>query len=277
MDLFFNEISKAESEDRIHEILQNLYICFRNAKKIGFKHIRIDRNFKETMLANDYSLLDFASDPNANKTYQSILLSSFKRPYLIDDWEEEVEEFLSYGFYFENRQYSIDRTECAGLASAYIKSSISISLHSINLWLNSTQEIIVSESGDERTENVLNICNSDSIENDEIREFIYKIGRYHITESKINSEDKPITISGDHHGKKEMKNFASKLVQSKYVTGVRSIEMGGKRFIHSIEENGSIKIVIPKTDLELKLLVETTGTDVFETKKIADILEQEFS
>ena len=69
-------------------------------------------------------------------------------------------------------------------------------------------------------------------------------------------------------------------VQSEYIIEVvNSLPFNPKEtdFIHKIKSDGLIEIVLPWTDAGLGIVVRTTGHTYAETKKIAEILEEEYN
>ena len=49
-----------------------------------------------------------------------------------------------------------------------------------------------------------------------------------------------------------------------------------QKFIKRVRENGLIEIVLPWTDKGYGMVVKTTGRNLRETKRIAEIIEEEF-
>jgi hypothetical protein len=71
--------------------------------------------------------------------------------------------------------------------------------------------------------------------------------------------------------------LADKLVKSPYVIKVvNSLPFNPqkKHFINEIYPDGKVEIILTWTDEGFGLLVQTTGRNMQETKKIADIIER---
>ena len=81
----------------------------------------------------------------------------------------------------------------------------------------------------------------------------------------------------DHHGKKELQDLWDKLKRSPYIIEARSTNFGGNRFIKKVEKNGVLVIVLVDSERKYALWVQSTGTNLRETKAIAAILDERYS
>lgn len=100
--------------------------------------------------------------------------------------------------------------------------------------------------------------------------------KYLLDTTDILSKNKESHFA-DHHGKDELKRFWDSLKNCPYVEKARSTNFGGHDFIRSINDDGTIEIVLLKTQRKYAIHVHTTGKDLLETKAIADIIEQEYN
>jgi hypothetical protein len=98
---------------------------------------------------------------------------------------------------------------------------------------------------------------------------------FFLVESKILPDDKKIHLT-DHHGKKDLSELCDRIKNSPFVLEMQSTDWGGKQFIRKIYASGLIEIVLHKTAKQFGLNVQTTGTDLLETKKIAEILQNKY-
>lgn len=91
---------------------------------------------------------------------------------------------------------------------------------------------------------------------------------------------KPICLGNvEHHGNDILMNFAKKLVQSEYVKEIiksNPYESYEREFIHQVYNDGKIDLVLTNTDRGLGLKIQTTGRNLKETRRIADILKEKF-
>ncbi len=93
-------------------------------------------------------------------------------------------------------------------------------------------------------------------------------------------KEKRIKLSGTHHGNDMLKVLSDKLVYSEYVIEIiNSIDNCPtcKNFIKECFPNGQIDIVLISSDAGYALRVQTTGTNMRETKHIAEIIKLKFS
>lgn len=96
-----------------------------------------------------------------------------------------------------------------------------------------------------------------------------------LLKTDLHPDSKKIHIS-DHHGKNELKALCKRLKLSPYVVEMQSTDWGGNRFIRKVTPGGVIEIVLHKSERPYALNVLTTGRDLEETTKIADILREKF-
>ena len=105
-----------------------------------------------------------------------------------------------------------------------------------------------------------------------------------IIKTKISPENKQVSLA-NHHSKDLLSQFWDKIKKSPYVNAcVCSIKYQSKstKLISRIYANGEIDIVLHRTlkgyksDAGYAMKIKTTGRDIRETKKIADILEEEY-
>ena len=76
-----------------------------------------------------------------------------------------------------------------------------------------------------------------------------------------------------------MEAHARKLIQSPYVVGIINslpFQPNAKNYIHQVKSDGTIEIVLTDTDKGLGLAVKTTGENLRETKRIAEILQNKY-
>ena len=101
------------------------------------------------------------------------------------------------------------------------------------------------------------------------------MGSVVLQETQIAPDTKNLHLA-DHHGQKELKALWEKLKNSPFVIEGRSTDWGGNRFIRKVEKNGVLEIVLVDSEKQYALWVQTTGTNLRETKAIAEILENRF-
>ena len=203
-----------------------------------------------------------------------LLLGLAKHPFIDDNSPEEA-RFINNDFFIirDNREIKVD-----GLGIVYLYNSIGISFCFDPFWEQTKHRLYV--KGKEAGEyDVVSIshpkhCNdADFIENKDLWKPI------ELVEAGITPEKKKINLRDDH-GKDKLYAFAQKLCQSPYVVGiVNSIPYNPHetQFIRAIKDNGLIEIVFTDTDKGLGVVLQSTGRNKRETKKIASILQDKYS
>jgi len=199
-----------------------------------------------------------------------------KRPFIKDEDEEVIDKYIEANYLFEDKESGITKTECTGLASAYLYETLSVSLPSMPVWNKIKLPIIIETEEETRIESVFNVSSKKSFENEEIAEYVENLGNVELVETDIAPDDKKIHLA-DHHGKDKLKELANQLKNSPYVVEMRSTNWKGKKFIRKIRKDGTIDIVLYKTDKGYALWVQTTGRNLRETKAIAQILDDRYS
>jgi hypothetical protein len=243
------------------------------ARQKGFRNIRCDNPVNTILLAQQYSLFDWLNDPTVSREYRDFMYGVIVQPY-IDEDDPEFEQYVDSVVTFENTEYNILKTECIGLASAYLYNFPAISILSIPLWEEHILPITIEKEGGLFVENVYNISSCESFDISGMADFIDSISQLILIETTLKPEDKTIHLA-DHHGSEELQKLCDRLKHNPYVEEMRSTDWGGNRFVRKIHRN-SIEIVLYKTQRKYALLVKTTGRNCRETKEIARILAEKF-
>jgi len=279
MELILNELSIEPLSDNKYQANDKM-ICFAQtmgiAKKSGFRKIRSDISSAEVNLANNYTLHDWLTDKDVSPDYKNFLYGVIIHPFINEDDEEIEDAFIEANYYFEDTEHRFPKSECLGLAAAYLYEAPSISFDTSDIWRKNQLSILIEEKGVLSNNQVHNVFSKECFSKEIIKEFIEKIGKVEIVESAFLPNDKAIHLA-DHHGKAELQAFCNKIKNSPYVNAMRSTNWGGNSFIRKIHKTGEIEIILLKTQRKYALLVSTTGRNFRETEAIAQILKQEYS
>jgi len=279
MELMFNELSLiplSPDIDFANTKVTDLVKAFKKAHENGFRKIRSEYQAYQITLSANYSLQDWFTNLNISKTYKDVLYGVLIHPFLKLEDEEIFEEYDNAKYYFEDVDSGITKRECLGLASAYLNKTLSISLNSSINWSAINLSITVEIDGEIELQTVKNIALASNFDDPAIAQYVENLGDLILLESQISPNQKPIHLPA-HHGKAELKELCNQLKLSLYVTEMRSTNFGGNRFIRKINDDGSIEIVLHKTQRRYALLIKTTGRNRRETKAIAEILEERYS
>lgn len=287
MELLFNELSvKPACEDkyRANERMEKFIKTVAAARKQGIKNIRSELPSNLITLADGYSMHDWIFNKNdVPDIYRNLLVGMIVLPFIRDEDVEITDKYIQSNFFFEDVEGGIAKTTCAGLASAFLYETPSISLASLPIWEKTILTIIVEtndkESIIETNVNVFNVSSGEAFEDEQVSSFIQSISELNLVETDVVPDDKKIHLA-DHHGKAELQDLCEKLKVNSYVLEMRSMEWcRGKcdRFVKKVHRNGVIELVLFKTDRKYGLWVQTTGRNIRETNAIADILEKTYA
>lgn len=174
------------------------------------------------------------------------------------------DEFLEHSWIYDGRS-------CIGLALASILNSASLSIYATK-WNTEFVDILK----DDNINVVRNICTErhvdihiPQLQLDEEPELI---------ETDLRVEDKRISLRHDH-GMDVLTEFSKRLVRCPYVVGVINslpFNPSERKFIRKIRDDGLIEIVLPWTDQKYGVVVKTTGRNIKETKRIGEIISEEY-
>ncbi len=277
MELIFNELSvqpiaddKTEAFKRVYSFLQT----YQKASEFGFNRIRFADTFDQIELSSGYTLENFCNEPT-NRTRGTLLRGLKKYPFIDDDTEEE-NQYIENSFFILKDEV---RYVVYGLAAAYLYSTLCIAFRSEKFWDNFKYELIVRKELQERIEIVGCISSSEHTGQNDFQEWLAINADVYLVETDMAIEEKQISLA-DHHGKDVLKEFAKKIIKSEYVVGIiNSLPYNPRerRFVKKIHPDGKIEIVLTWTNSGYGMIIETTGRNWRETKRIAEILSHEYS
>lgn len=99
-----------------------------------------------------------------------------------------------------------------------------------------------------------------------------------LIETDIPTGSKIIKLRDDH-GKDMLETLGKRLCKSPYVKAIiNSLPFNPKEknIIRKVSATGIIEVVLVNTDKGIGLVIETTGRNMKETQKIADILKEKY-
>lgn len=282
MELIYNELSElplAANEQIASEKIVNFLNTFKAAQSAGFKKIRFSKYIQDIQLAPNYSLRNWVESTD-QRNLKNLLLSIIVRPFIKNEdvWAED--EYIINTYFFEDKNNSIAKIQCDGLAAASIYDTLAISFSGTPIWEQNLITILkVAEDNSTITINVNNIFSVACFKLDQIKTFVEAIGQIVLIASDIDPKKKPIHLRDDH-GKDDLEAFAKKILKSKYLIGViNSLPFNNKatKFIRRIYPNGLIEIVLYWDDRGIGMVLQSTGGNLRETKEIAKTIEEEYT
>src|ERR1700722_8620442 len=122
----FNELSVPQScktKFAAHEYMIMFSEAMKAASEKGFQKIRLDTDTDKMILYTGYSLKDWLNDKTIPERYKTALFGTFIKPFIAET-EEAFNKYDKAKYYFEDKKNKIKRTECLGLAAAYIHDSL---------------------------------------------------------------------------------------------------------------------------------------------------------
>ncbi len=282
MELIFNELSIQPLSSNAYTANERMKIFSQAvgaARQKGFNMIRSNYFAHQIQLTSDYTLNDWLINKQIPQEYRDLLYGMITPPFINEEDEEIENQYIKSKYFFEDTASNINKTECLGLASAYLYETISISFDSLPIWRQTQLQIIIENEQSTETGNVFNVYSKSSFDQQDILNFVEAISEIELQETALVSDDKNIHLA-DHHGKNELQHLCDKLKHSPYITEMRSTEWcRGKcnEFIKKCSKDGTIQIVLYKTERKYSLKVQSTGRNFRETKAIGEILKERYS
>ncbi|MEQ8188764.1 MAG: hypothetical protein ABRQ39_12400 [Candidatus Eremiobacterota bacterium] len=255
--------------------MKNILFTCKDAGKYDFTRMRVNSNFRDSYLSENYKITDWLNDPSVRKDYKTLLLGLKRYPFIAEE-DENIENIYLKNCYYLNAPdiNELHMQETEGLAVAFLYDTISISFRTNEIWNKTIINLIEKIDNEEIIVSVKHISNSEHIEAH--KEWIQSNKSLTLLKSEVLPEHKSVNIRDDH-GKDILIKFVNKLIKSPYVIKViNSIPFNPKEthFIKEIYSDGKIEIVLTWTDEGYGLVVQTTGRNLQETKAIADIIDK---
>ncbi|MBF0557494.1 MAG: hypothetical protein HQL08_01805 [Nitrospirae bacterium] len=282
MEMVYNELSasplsvnRSIADQKMARFIQT----YKKGRDKGFLRIRFEYNLHEIALADGYTMQQWLSGTN-RRNLKDLLLAARTYPFIDDNDEEEIEQYLSHRYFFEDSRNGIERTECLGLAAAHIYETLSISLSGSTVWENNLLSITKANDGTLAIEvvAVVNVFSPECLDRQEIQVYIENIGEVELVETELLPRVKNIHFRDDH-GTDVLRAFANRLVNSRHVLAIiNSLPFNREvsRLIKKVNPDGKIEIVLHWDDRGLGMVIQTTGRNMRETRRIAELIEDEY-
>lgn len=273
MNIYFNELSIISLTPNIvvgRKLLYNLIDTYKQINDKTSSIVRIENGFFTKNVADNFSINDWIVDVNTKRTYRDILLDRFKYPYIEDNDEDIANKYISESF-----TYSKNKTPVIGLALAYLNNTMCISLLTSPNWEDCS--LIINNIVEPDT-NIF-VRNASKPEHVECHiDWLNELQPINLVETNDLPERKKIKLRDDH-GQDTLEKFSRKLLKSKYVIGIiNSLPYNSHetKFIKEVKESGIIEIVLTGSDKGIGVVVQTTGRNLRETKRISEIIEIDY-
>lgn len=278
MEACFNELSIYPYCVDLEEVNQRVDVYIQVVKetiKLVSKRIRYEQGLSSVLLMENLSLAQYCFDKK-NKNKGDFLMSCVKKPYIEENSEVE-KRFTEY----DNANLKKNEAEivaCYGLYVAYLYNSFCVGFCSESFWSNSFFTLQLTK--DKKIIEVPVVCISqcDELKKDSFIDWAISNIPIQVSQTLIQPQRKKVSLRDDH-GKDVLDSFANRLKNIPYIIGViNSLPFNPKEtdFIRNVYEDGRIEIVLVDTDLGLGLIIQTTATNMLETKWIAKYLKEYF-
>ncbi len=243
--------------------------------RLGTKHVRYPDDSHNIILYDNVSLHEFCSKYKHQSEFK-LILSAFTMP-LVDSKGESVT--FDDGNTSVSTMINGEEKDSMGLSAAYVYRVPAIGFKSESVWDDVMHTIHIGSNN--QVEDAVWPCITlpEHLSQNEFKEWIQKIGKIELLETSLHPSEKEISLRDDH-GKDVLFKHAKKLCHSKYVIGVvtslpfKSHDGG---YVRRVTPEGMIDIVLFWDDRGLSMRVKTTGRNIQETSKIAEILDEEYS
>lgn len=283
MELVFNEISflpYSENEVTLKEYFINMLKLFDKTKsEYGYTHLVFPSNIGEIKVTSEKTFVQWACSIPHQGEKNKVLSVPFVRPFADELLEEKIKELHKY--YYSNNEAGIKEEFCIGLATAFLKQRVVISIATHSCWDSTeiTFKEIITDDFQTNDVSVNNITSESQLKNDRIQKELMYSGSLSLDKCPISAESKTVKLSGDHHGNHKLEAFAKKLFKNEYVCSViNNIDFSPKatKMIKNIFPDGKIEIVLHWESAGYGMVIQTTGKNYRETEAIAAILMNEF-
>lgn len=278
MEACFNELSLTpicscpeEVRERVGRYVKVIETACKNH---GLKKVRYEQGLNTLSMTPNSSLADYCYSNRRDKEVQ-LLLSTQRYPYVSDTDADAEDKYIASNVFWMNDEKEI---KAEGFTAAYALGLVCVGFCPQTCWESVTQTIKIKEGNDERC--VQWICISDECHwnTEEYRKWHEENIPLILMESELEVGKKKISLRDDH-GKDVLEAHAKRLLLSPYVIGIINslpYQSHERRYIRKVYDNGLIEIVLTYTDKGLGMVIQTTGRNLRETRRIAEILSEKY-
>lgn len=178
MEIFFNELSilpTVDSIDLARKKITTLLETMKSLKEFDFNVLRTHDIFYGQVVGADYSFSSFINDPEVSNVQKLLLRTIVKNPFIADEDSFEAEMFIVNQF--ETNDYSGNLTSPEGIAISFVHEVPTISLAGFSLWDSDSipLKVINTTTNSSSYENIINLSNTKSINNQNFTDWIKSI------------------------------------------------------------------------------------------------------
>lgn len=284
-DLSVNPLCGAAEE--VSSRVRSFVELVRNVRAhTGITKIRCAEGLDHIQLADGFTMQDFCNESfKTNRSQYAIaLLSMFVKP------QVDMDDDDSLASYFDTdvklKISSEQKVDADGFRAAYCQRTFCVGFDSDELWKKDFFPLSVTSGNRERTVDWACISSLDFYRGDQEHErrkqafdsWLQGVRPISLVCSAKNPEEKPINLRDDH-GKDKLMAHAKLLRNSPYVESILTslpFESHSRQYISKIYDDGLVDIVLYWEDKGYGMRVKTTGRNIAETGKIAEILRDKY-
>lgn len=290
----FNEWSEkpyCRTKDEMDLRVLNYVRLLKALQKYGIQKVRYEHGLASIHMSTDTTLYDYCEKELINRNQNSsklneinLLFSMVHRPYLQDSEENLFTKYSDVKLLLNTSQ-GVSEVDCLGAYAAFLLKSFVVGFKTKESDSNVQLKLIDSNCSNgepkEQSASVLNITDSSNVANNvrlgELLSTQPNIGVFKVDKcSQTNT--KKVNVAG-HHGKNVCDAFGEMLKKDEYVRDIiNSIDWKSeeKRFIHRINEDGTIEIRLHWTKKGYGIKISTSATDIVQAYWIAKHLQDKY-
>lgn len=278
MEACFNELSihpHCADLEEVNERVDSYVQVVKETIKLVPKKIRYEHGLSNVWLMEDLSLAQYCFNKN-NKNKGDFLISCVKKPY-IEEGSEIEERFTEYDD-VNLKKGEAEVVSCYGFYAAFLYGSFCVGFHSDSFWAKSLFTLQLTKEKSITEAPILCISKCEDFKNDLFIDWAINNIPIQVPQTLISPQEKTVSIRDDH-GKDVLEKFANRLRSIPYIISVinsLSFNPQEKKFIRNVYDDGKIEIVLIETDKGFGVIVQTTATNMLETKWVAKYLREYF-
>lgn len=275
----FNELStyplcfsEGDADVRILLYVQTL----KEAVSHGIKRVRYSDDLTSVPLTDSLSLQDYCNTRMRSERVQ-LIMSMASKPQVPMDDNEAIEAYLKTETKIEKKG---DAITADGFNAAFCLGTYCVGFASESFWDNPPFLIHVSSNGYQEQHQWYCVSRSEHINSNTFQTWLEQFLPINLQETTLSPDEKKIELQ-QHHGVDILTEHAAKLIKSPYVEGIlTSLEfnVNTKSYVYKQSDfaKGLIDVVLFWTDCHYSMRVKTTGRNIRETKRIAEILTEKY-
>lgn len=212
-----------------------------------------------------------------NDPLSTLLLSTFTRPQIDEDNLPILEKYCDTQVKITKNSRQLN---AHGFNAAYCSGTFCIGFYSEEFWKSCIYKITIVDSIGIKSEEWACLSQADDFENPNFIAWYHSIFPIDLIKSKQTYQNKIANIHlRQDHGDDILKQHALRLLHNDYVESIINslqFQPKAKQYISKCFNNGIIHIVLHWTDAGHGMAIKTTGRNIWETKKIAEILKNQY-